>query len=75
MTIIHHLSVACPLCGESQVIEVQSSDQSVLCGDCGIAGIVNFHGNAENRKMVLVWGFGGETRPMPMSQGSTRENQ
>lgn len=31
MTIIHHLSVACPLCGETQVIEVQSSDQAVIC--------------------------------------------
>lgn len=51
MTIIHHLSVACPLCGETQVIEVQNSDQTVLCGDCGIAGIVNFHGSAESRRM------------------------
>ena len=75
MTIFHHVSVACPACGEVQIVEVKSSDQAVLCGDCGIGGIVNFHGNAENRKMVLVWGFGGETRPMPMSQGSTRENQ
>ena len=66
MTIIHHLSVACPLCGETQVIEVQSSDQAVICGDCGIGGIVNFHGNAENRKMVIVWGFVSDTRPMPM---------
>lgn len=33
MTIIHHLSVACPLCGESQVIEVQSSDQSRINPD------------------------------------------
>ena len=75
MTIFHHVSVACPACGEVQIVEVKSSDQAVLCGDCGIGGIVNFHGNAENRKMVIVWGFGGETRPMPMSQGSTRENQ
>ena len=68
MTIFHHVSVACPACGEVQIVEVKSSDQAVLCGDCGIGGIVNFHGNAENRKMVIVWGFNSDTRPMPQAE-------
>ena len=70
MTTFHHVSIACPVCGEVQVIEVKS-DQAVLCGDCGIGGIVNFHGNAESRKMVIVWGFSSDARPMP-AQGEAR---
>ena len=31
--------------------------------------IVNFHGSAENRKMVIVWGFVSDTRPMPKGKG------
>lgn len=64
MTTFHHVSIACPVCGEVQVIEVKS-DQDVLCGDCGIGGIVYFRGNAESRKMVIVWGFSSDARPMP----------
>ena len=65
MTTFHHVSIACPACGEVQVIEVRDHDQAVSC-ECGIGGIVNFHGDAENRKMLLVFGFSPDERPMPM---------
>lgn len=68
MITFHHVSIACPVCGEVQIIEVKSIDQVVLCDDCGIGGIVSFQGLAEIRKMVIVWGFSSDARPMPAQE-------
>ena len=48
--------------------QVNTSDQVVLCDDCGIGGIVSFQGLAEIRKMVIVWGFSSDARPMPAQE-------
>ena len=72
MTTFYHVSIACPVCGEVQVIEVRNQDQAVSC-ECGIGGIVNFRGDAESRKMVLVWGFNDDARPVPMPSQKEKE--
>ena len=53
MTVIHHVTIACPICGEVQTVAIQGHETKVPC-ECGAIGEVGRH-HTSKRVVLITW--------------------
>ena len=57
MITIHHITVACPVCGETQLVALaKNGEVKTTCDECGITGLIEHYVNKRTGQYTaVVW--------------------